>query len=317
MRKASITAGTLAGALALLYAGPVHAATSDSATTSASAGSEPVTMSIVTTDYIASMPQAQANALAAQPAVVSSGTLTALDDIGEPVSTQQVTLGDVSSYPSEASTPIDPSAPLIDTPLDSAADLYDASASLSTASQDAAFAAGEQAVAPASVASGHVLWGNRKQSNWIYVSDKMHNERLVCEDGTCVATDDIEVWFKEYLNGGSSNLWNITFFRQRHTGTHGYTSPWWLDCAVNIAHDPDQYCSKVRGGADAGTKGDNFASGSDHWRNFGSVNTGKRYPILTLSTHYDDVASTARGKFRGWDVCLNVTELCSATGTGL
>ena len=181
---------------------------------------------------------------------------------------------------------------------------------------------GAGAIQPLTVASGHVLWGSNWIDPWHYKSQMMHNERLVDlnGDGIYTETDDVEVWFNETIIGGPSHRWTLTLHKRRHNGSMAYSSPAWIACAVNIKSNPDLYCPKWRDdGADANENIENFFNDEAISKDFGSTASGKKYPLLTLATHYADQATSAKGKFRGWDVCINSStdhRLCTATGMG-
>ncbi len=173
-------------------------------------------------------------------------------------------------------------------------------------------------ITPFSVASGFVLYDpGYRRTDYVYDSDWGPATEIYCETQTdCVATDEWQTQVHEYLNGGSSKLWQLTLNARRVYGTDTVTFDWWYACAINVSGSPDHYCA-VANGADPSPQSLPMNPGETLYKYFERNSYSNiEYPMVAIGVQYSHVY--VQDKYRGWDACVSAsnTKLCASSGNG-
>lgn len=170
---------------------------------------------------------------------------------------------------------------------------------------------------PDDVGSGYYLLPETKKSDWVYQGANQYEGDYHCIDEECTLTNEVRVWFKETVQGGTSRLWDIQYNVRLVKGTSDYQSTYNYWCAVNLADEPDENCLQWRTDDSSPHDSALFDNTDDQYYSFGSSNNVKKYPMVNIVTLFPDTVSDT-AKWRGWDTCTSATnnQLCATSGTG-
>ncbi|GAA2614892.1 hypothetical protein SMC26_25505 [Actinomadura fulvescens] len=177
-------------------------------------------------------------------------------------------------------------------------------------------------------APGFRLRGNRKQSDYVFVTNRQPVVKGGCNGFDCQITDLGWVQIKQTIFGGGSDRWEMEVSAGHDRGMD-FSVDTWYACAVNIPSARDEYCEDYRDdGADIRGEAGSMPTGVYYPvfinRGFGSWRPIKKFPMVHLIATWED-GSQPKGddgdpglKARMWDTCIEAdsTKLCPVTGTG-
>jgi hypothetical protein len=173
-----------------------------------------------------------------------------------------------------------------------------------------------QVSAQTSTPSGyHLEHPGYRRTNYTYDSDWVYHDDVYCSF-TCVLKAETKVQLHEYLYGGSSHTWALTYNAQTVSDPAGITWQYHYRyyCGVNIANASDTICTN---GASASGSEYAFSPGHVSYPTWGATNSITVFPMVALSTHFS-TGIVVETKFRGYDTLSrsSTTRLNTSSGTG-
>lgn len=174
-------------------------------------------------------------------------------------------------------------------------------------------------IKPMAVESGFVLWSPGRigaPSNghdYKYWSDWFPITEEFCVDGSCSEEDQLDVQLVEWVQGGTSKLWELSLYAEHAYGSEPVSFDYWYGCAINVSGNPDHYCqNKASGSGATGV----FNSGDTLYKYFeNNTYNNIEYPMVRMGVQFEHAYASA--PFRGWDTCAGrLSYLCGTSGTG-
>jgi len=155
-----------------------------------------------------------------------------------------------------------------------------------------------------------------RRSDYVYDSDWVYQGAYHCQNDDCTLLAETRVRLHEYVYGGSSHTWRMTYYGEEYGNRGGLTWQYHIKyyCGVNVRNASDHICTN--GASDSGVEVD-YANGESFNKSWGTTNSITVFPMAALSTHFSN-GTVVTTKFRGYDTLSrsSTTRLSTSSGTG-